>query len=92
MNVRYVTAVHKLWVVKPTPEGLLSNLRATPSRLATPQHTCPTLLSFTITNPHPTTIPPPSPAHRTPLRYSMITVFTLTIDDKTFDGCSSKAF
>eukprot|EP00064_Thunnus_orientalis_P021223 superscaffoldBa00006310_g21380 len=69
-SVHRVTAVPRLWVVTLTPEGLLSYLRATPSRRATPQCTFPTPLSFTITNPRPTIIPPPSPAHHTPLRYS----------------------
>lgn len=71
MIVHRVMAVPRLQVVKPTLEGLLSYLRATSSRLATPQCICPTHLFFTIINLRPTIIPPPSPAHHTPLRYGI---------------------
>lgn len=76
MSVHHAMTVPRSQVVTRTPEGLLSYLRATRSRLATPRCTCRTPRSFTITNPLLTIILPPSPVHHIPRRYSMFANFT----------------
>lgn len=71
-SVRCATASPRLRAVTPTRERLSSNLRATPSHLATRRYICPTLLCFIITNLRPTTTPRPSPVHLTPHRYNRL--------------------